>query len=77
MITDVLADSAEQLGALTGRLLIPVLGIVLIVIGNRKKAAARRSPQPHAAGKGLIITGWVLLVPGVLGALAAGASTAP
>ena len=77
MTVDVLADSAEQPGALTGRLFLPVLGIVLIVIGNRRRTAARQSAQPPAAGKGVVVSGWVLLVLGVLGALAAGVSTGP
>ncbi len=73
----VVADAAEQAGALVGRLLLPVLGIVLVVLGNRRRAAARRSPVPQSTGKGLRVTGWVLVVVGVLGALAAGVSTAP
>jgi len=71
------ADAAEQAGAILGRLLLPVIGIVLIVLGNRKRAAARQSAVPQSTGKGLRITGWVLVVVGVLGALAAGMNTAP
>ena len=71
------ADAAEQVGAIFGRLLLPIIGIVLIVLGNRKRASARRSAVPTSTGKGLRITGWVLVVVGVLGALAAGVTTAP
>jgi Na+-translocating ferredoxin:NAD+ oxidoreductase RnfE subunit len=70
------ADTARQAGAVFGRLLIPLIGIVLIVLGRRKKAAAQRSPVPRSSGKALVIIGWVLVVLGVLGALAA-VSTAP
>jgi hypothetical protein len=73
----IMADAAEQAGTIVGRLLFLGLGIVLIVLGNRRKAEARRSPVPASDGKGLRIAGWIILVLGVLGALAAGVNTAP
>ena len=52
--------------------------MLLIVLGRREQAAALRSPEPRKAGKGLVIAGWIVLVLGVLGALAAGVGrTAP
>ena len=68
----VVADAAEQAGALLGRLVLPLVGVLLVVLGTRRRNAARRSPQPGSPGRALIVTGWVVVVLGVLGALAAG-----
>jgi len=65
----IMAD-AEQAGMIVGRLLVPAIGVLLIVLGNRKRTAARRSPVPQSDGKGMRITGWVILVVSVLGILA-------
>ena len=72
MDTFIVADAAEQAGALVGRLVLPLIGVLLVVLGTRKRNAARRSPQPGSSGRALVITGWVVVVLGVLGALAAG-----
>jgi hypothetical protein len=72
------AAAAEQAGALVGRLILPAIGVLLIVLGRRRQAVAGRAPEPRSAGKGLRIAGWIVLVLGVLGALAAGVgSTTP
>ena len=70
-------DPAEQAGAVVGRLLLPVLGVVLLVVGFRRRDAARRSPVPQSDGKGLRIAGWIVLAVGVLGFLGQVATTAP
>lgn len=65
-------DSARNAGAVVGRLLFPLIGVVLIVIGSRR----RRDPSTSSRGTGLIVGGAVLLVLGVLGVLAALATAA-
>lgn len=62
-------DPAREAGAVVGRLLLPVLGAVLLVVGFRRRDAARRSPVPQSDGKGLRIAGWIVLGVGVLGVL--------
>ena len=74
----IVADAAQAAGELVGRLLVPAIGVLLIVLGNRKRAAARRSPVPQSTGKALRVTGWVIVVLSVLGILAtAGANATP
>lgn len=65
-----MADAAQQAGETVGRLLVPAIGVLLIVLGNRKRTAARRSPVPQSDGKGLRIAGWVIVIVSVLGILA-------
>jgi len=63
-------DGARTAGAVVGRLLIPLLGAVLLVLGVRR----RRDRSTPSRGKGLLTAGSILLLLGVLallGALAA------
>ncbi|PZA21168.1 hypothetical protein DMO24_11750 [Modestobacter versicolor] len=66
----IVADAAQAAGEVVGRLLVPAIGVLLIVLGNRKRSAARRSPAPQSTGKGLRVTGWVIVVLSVLSILA-------
>lgn len=52
-------------GVVLGRLWIPVVGVVLIVFGPRR----RRDPSRNSHGTVLIVVGAVLLVVGMFGAL--------
>ena len=65
-----MADAAQQAGTIVGRLLIPAIGVLLIVLGNRQRSAARRSPVPQSNGKGMRITGWVIVIVSIVGTLA-------
>ena len=65
-------DTAQTAGAVVGRLLIPLLGVVLIVLGSRR----RQDRSTSSRGTGLIVAGAVLLALGVLGVLAGLATSA-
>lgn len=65
-------DPARAAGAVVGRLLFPVLGIVLLVLGQRR----RRDASTSSRGTGLIVAGAVILTLSVLGLLGSLASTA-
>jgi hypothetical protein len=65
-------DTAQTAGAVVGRLLFPLIGMVLIVLGSRR----RRDRSTSSRGTGLIVGGAVLLALGVLGVLAGLASSA-
>jgi len=64
------ADIDYTVGVVLGRLLIPLVGVVLIVLGLRR----RRNPSIDSQGTVLIVVGAVVLVLGVFGALAATAN---
>ena len=51
-MTVLAADSAEHLGRVVGALLIPILGIVLLIIGLKKRSDAKRPPSPPQYGTG-------------------------
>jgi len=47
----IVADAAERGGAVLGRPLLPVIGIVLIVVSDRRRAVARQAPVPQSEGQ--------------------------
>lgn len=56
-------DPAVAAGAIIGRLLVPIVGVVLLVAGLRQRGRARAAGDPRATtGRGLIIGGCVVLV---------------
>jgi hypothetical protein len=64
-------DAARTAGAVFGRLLIPLLGVVLLALGLRR----RLNQATPSRGKGLLTAGSILLCLGLLGALAAAAAS--
>jgi hypothetical protein len=60
-------DAARTAGAVFGRLLLPLLGAVLLVLGLRR----RLDQSTPSRGKGLMTAGSILLLLGVLGLLGA------
>lgn len=75
MLTTVLAaasdDPARTAGAVIGRLLFLGLGVLLLVVGLRRRTATAGS-----RGTALAVTGGIILVLGVLGTAASVASNA-
>jgi len=65
------ADPAYAAGRVVGTLLIPVLGVILLVVGLRR----RNDHSTPARGTALIVGGGVLLGPAVLGLVGAAAQS--
>lgn len=64
-------ETARAAGATAGRLLLHILGIVLLVLGLRR----RSNPSTPSRGTGLVVAGAVLLVLSLAGVASLAASS--